>query len=139
MKHSQWMWILKLKAPGQREKKLILIGEKKMKKIKHEENYSESSNRTVYCIDFDHTLTSDFVGTYSVEPNPNISVTEKVKEKYMSGNIIIIWSARQWSNAPFLISWLEKYSVPYHGIRMSKGGSDFYVDDKNLSIKEFLE
>jgi hypothetical protein len=53
-----------------------------------------------------------------------------VEKLYMSGNIIIIWTARWWKEASWLVAWLIKNQVPFHGIMMGKGGSDCYVDDK---------
>ena len=92
-----------------------------------------------YNVDFDHILTSDPEGTYSTDPEPYPPMIAALKKKYMAGNIIIIWSARWWENAPFLVSWLIKHSVPFHGIFMGKGGSNFYVDDKMISLEEFLK
>jgi len=101
--------------------------------------YQENPNRKVFCIDFDHTLTADPKGTYPEDPEPEFNMIKAINRIYRQGNIIIIWTARQWNNAPFLISWLTRYSVPYHGIRMEKGGSDVYLDDKMVSIDEFLK
>jgi hypothetical protein len=97
--------------------------------------YKENPNRKVYNIDFDGTLTD---GQYIPEPIPIQSVIDQVEWLYMTGNIIIIWTARQWNEAPFLVGWLTKFSVPFHGIMMGKGGSDVYLDDKMISIKDFM-
>ncbi len=110
----------------------------KASSIPGQEHYSENPNRKVYNIDFDHTITADAKGTYSKEPLPRLEMIEKIKEKYISGEIIIIWTARHWDNAPFLAAWLTKHSVPHHGLKMAKGGSDFYIDDKCLSVEDFL-
>lgn len=101
--------------------------------------YQENPNRKVICVDFDHVLTSDPKGEYSDDPPPEMTMVCKITRAYRNGNIIIIWTARQWNNAPFLVSWLTKYSVPYHGIKMEKGGACQYVDDKMVSIDEFLK
>lgn len=100
--------------------------------------YQENPNRKVFNVDFDHTLTSDKPGTYSEDPAPYPEMIAAVKKKYMAGHIIIIWSARMWENSPFLVSWLIKHSVPFHGVFMGKGGSDGYVDDKAVAIGDFL-
>ena len=103
--------------------------------------YQENANRKVFNIDLDHTLTADPKGTYSADPLPHMPMVEKVRELYRAGNIIIIWTARWWDNAPFLVSWLIKNGVPFHGIFMGKGGSDFYIDDKAVrptELKEFF-
>jgi capsule biosynthesis phosphatase len=43
---------------------------------------------------------------------------------------------------PILTKWLKKHNVPYDGIIMGKpwcGEDGFYVDDKAIRPKEFLE
>lgn len=96
--------------------------------------YKENKNRKVFNIDFDGTLTT---GEYTDNPGPEYSVIDRVKELYCHGHIIIIWTARWWDDAPFLVGWLISHSVPYHGIMMGKGGSDHYLDDKMLDFDKF--
>ncbi len=100
--------------------------------------YTENKNRQVINVDFDHTLTDDIPGEYTEDPPAKVEMVTAIRTRYMAGNIIIIWSARWWDNAPFLVSWLIKHGVPFHGVMMGKGGSDCYVDDKAMPIKEFL-
>jgi len=107
------------------------------KDIKIQEiRYTENPNKKVYNIDFDGTLTT---GEYVDFPEANHLMTAKVKELASKGHVIIIWTARGWSQAPKLAAWLTLYSIPFHGIRMDKGGSDCYVDDKAVLIKDFLK
>ena len=35
--------------------------------------------------------------------------------------------------------WLKNNGVKYHRLMFGKPNGDYYIDDKNLSIKEFLE
>ena len=98
------------------------------------EVYTENPDRKVFNIDFDGTLTT---GEYTNDPNPAPEVVKKVRALYMAGHLIIIWTARWWDNAPDLVSWLIKHRVPFHGVYMGKGGSDCYVDDKALNVREF--
>jgi len=101
--------------------------------------YHENPSKKVFCIDFDHTLTADAKGTYSEYPDPNWNMIKAINRIYRQGNIIIIWTARQWDTAHFLISWLIKYSVHFHGVMMGKGGADFYIEDKAIRPEEFLK
>ena len=101
--------------------------------------YTENKNRKVYNIDFDGTLTYDPQREYPDDPEPEYNMIKAINRLYMAGNIIIIWTARMWKDAPFLVSWLIKYRVPFHGIYCQKGGSDVYLDDKMMSIEEFLK
>ena len=102
-------------------------------------HYTENQNRKVFCIDFDHTLTADPKGTYSCDPEPEWNMIKAVRRLYRQGHIIIIWTARMWSDSPKLVSWLIKYQVPFHGVLCQKGGSSHYVDDKMMAIDEFLK
>jgi uncharacterized protein (DUF3820 family) len=97
-------------------------------------NYKENPNRKVFNIDFDGTLTD---GQLISEPIPVQSIIDQVTWLYFTGHTIIIWTARQWNQAPFLVGWLTKYSVPFHGVIMAKGGSDHYIDDKMMSMDKF--
>lgn len=97
--------------------------------------YKENENKEVFNIDFDGTLT--IKNDYTNDPAPNMKMINKVKKIYDAGHIIIIWTARRWSNAQYLVAWLIKHDVPFHGIYMSKGGSTHYVDDRNMSIAAF--
>lgn len=98
------------------------------------------SGRIVINVDVDKTLTIGGVH-WEQDPLPNKMVCDYVEKLYFSGKyVIIIWTARTWNSAPILISWLEKYSIPYHGIKMNKGASDIYIDDKTqLPTEENLK
>lgn len=98
------------------------------------QKYIDNKNKEVYNIDFDGTLT---MGEYTDDPLPVLNIIDKVNTIHNQGHVIIIWTARQWSFAIKLVSWLIKWDVPFHGIMMGKGGSDYYVDDKMLSIEQF--
>lgn len=100
-------------------------------------NYKDNKSRRVYGIDVDGTLTFPTDG-YALT-KPNIDMIKAVRDLYFQGHIIIIWTARCWDDAPELISFLEKNSIPYHGIKMGKGGCDIYVDDKMMSIPDFIK
>lgn len=99
--------------------------------------YKDNPNRLVYAIDFDGTLTSPSVDY--ANPEPQYSIIDKVRKLYYTGHIILIWSARTWREANILAAFLERYDVPYHGLRLNKGGADIYIDDKNKSLEDFLK
>ncbi len=87
---------------------------------------AEPDERRVFCWDLDGVLAeNDYKLDKPIEKNIQI-----LKKQYYQGNIIIIWTARMWSDAPEVVSFLEKYQIPYHGLRMNKGGADKYYDDK---------
>jgi len=86
--------------------------------------YKSNHTKAVYAIDFDDVL------AFGPDHCPRTETVRKIHDHYYSGDIIIIWTARSWAEAPSLVAWLTKHDVPFHGIQMSKGGADIYVDDK---------
>lgn len=92
------------------------------------------------CVDFDGTLTKGKAKHWegeTAEPNPEM--IEWVKDSYYSGKIIVIWTARPWSQASNIAARLTEWDVPYHGIRCAKGGATYYIDDKAMRPEEILD
>ena len=102
-----------------------------------EPSYIDNPARKVYNIDFDGTLTLD--DKCYDNPKPNYPVIKKTNELYRQGHLIIIWTARWWDNANEVVAWLIKHKVHFHGILMGKGGTDHYVDDKVINVKDFIK
>lgn len=88
------------------------------------------------CVDFDHTITQtdDEYAFGSETPNPE--VIEWVRDRYFEGHTIIVWTARQWDDAPKIVGRLTEWGVFFHGVRCAKGGGDVYVDDKAVNVKD---
>jgi uncharacterized HAD superfamily protein len=107
----------------------------KQKGIKME--FNQNGKREVWNIDLDGTLTNNepFWGDSPV--TPNCEMVNAIVNLYKSGNTIIIHTARQWEYAPMTVGWLITNKIPFHGLYMSKGGADHYVDDKGISVEEF--
>ena len=99
--------------------------------------FKETGPRRLIAVDFDGTLNNG-EPFWVTEPTPNLEVIERVREFYRQGNIIIVWTARQWSIAVETVAWLIKHQVPFHGIMMGKGGADLYVDDKAITPEVFI-
>jgi len=91
-------------------------------------------------VDFDKTLTDPNQDEWgpAFEQEPNEEIVEATKEAYFDGKKVVIWTARQWPEAPQIAGWLTAHEVPYHGLRCGKGGADKYVDDKTVTPDEFL-
>lgn len=92
-------------------------------------------------VDFDKTLTDPDEDEWAPahKQAPNQDVIEAVKEAYFSGHTIVVWTARQWSEASKVAGWLTAHEVPHHGLMCGKGGSDMYVEDKGISPEQFAE
>ena len=104
-------------------------------------------NRLV--IDVDNTIcfvyNRDFVNAL-----PNIEVIDKINSLYDEGWEIYLFTARGDNSCKTLeekeakyfnvtSNWLKNNGVKYHRLMFGKPNGDYYIDDKNLSIKEFLE
>ena len=83
------------------------------------------------------------------ESKPNIEVINKINELYDKGWNIIIFTARGAKSCKTIQEridkydkvtrdWLDKNNVHYTDVVFGKPNADFYVDDKNMSIDDFL-
>jgi uncharacterized HAD superfamily protein len=99
--------------------------------------FEENKNKKVYNIDIDGTLTNG-EKYWEQEPTVNKAMKEYVIDLYAKGNVLIMWTARQWSSASITVAWLIKNEIPFHGIHMNRGGADFYIDDKAINATELL-
>lgn len=70
---------------------------------------------------------------------PDLEVIKLVNYLYLKGNNIILFTARGYKSG---IDWsdvtkeqLKKWNVHYHELLFGKPNSDYYIDDKNLSIE----
>jgi len=98
----------------------------------------ESSD--LLCVDFDGTITQDNVEYWNGErPQPDEAVIQAVREHYHNHGLVIVWTARPWSEANQVASHLVEWEVPYHGIRANKGSADLYVDDKAMFVEDFID
>jgi uncharacterized HAD superfamily protein len=70
--------------------------------------------------------------------NFNPAVVKKINELYKKGNRIVLHTSRIWHDYDVTIKWLQKIGVKYHILIMAKPLGDYYIDDRNLSVGEFL-
>lgn len=90
-------------------------------------------------VDFDKTITTGEGPAYYKEDEheePDEEMIEWVNHKYHQGHVIIIWTARPWSEAQRVAGYLTKWGVEFNGIRCDKGGADIYIDDKAVNTEE---
>lgn len=103
-----------------------------------------------------HTLVIDIDDTISFTYNrdfdnsvPNQLVIDRINELYDEGWNIILYTARGGKSCKTLEEkeakyrlitekWLLKNNVKYHSLMFGKPNADYYVDDKNISIDEFV-
>jgi len=95
------------------------------------------TNRSVVNVDFDGTLTTENVAYWDGErPEVDEEVAQWTREQYYDRNIVIVWTARPWSEANQIAAHLTEWEIPYHGIRCEKGSAELYVDDKMVDESE---
>ena len=90
-------------------------------------------------VDVDQTLTTGEGTPWwedALGADPNERAVAVVDELYSRGHTIIVWTARPWWVAGETAGWLTAHGIRYHGLRMSKGSSDVYLDDKALDARE---
>ena len=94
-----------------------------------------------FSIDLDGTLTNSpgirYTEYYSAEPN--YELIAKVNKLYDEGHRIIIFTARHTSDRIVSTKWLEDHKVKYHELILGKPLADYYIDDRNVSIEQFME
>lgn len=101
-----------------------------------------------FVIDIDDTISfttdRDFANS-----KPNQPVIDKINELHDKGWRIILFTARGAKSCQTLLqreakyreiteAWLNKHEVKYDGLVFGKMNADYYVDDKNMSIEEFI-
>lgn len=92
-------------------------------------------------VDFDRTLTMPEGDEWQPanECEPYGEMVGAIRNAYFNGSQVIVWTARQWNEAPKVAGWLTAHEVPYHGLKCGKGGSECYVDDKAMTPDEFMK
>lgn len=101
--------------------------------------FNQNGKREVWNIDLDGTLTNDEPFWGELPVTPNVDMVRAITNLYKAGMTIIIHTARQWEYAPMTAGRLITHKIPFHGLYMSKGGADHYVDDKGISRNEVLK
>jgi len=113
-----------------------------------------------FVIDIDDTIS--YISQYELNSNkiadyqnsiPIKPVIDKINKLYNQGHKIILFTSRGMRtfkgdikkiieyHKPILEKWLKKYNVKYHELYFGKpwGKNVRYVDDKNLTINQFIE
>lgn len=109
---------------------------------------SDETKYNTFVIDIDDTIcftkNRDFDNS-----TPNQQVINKINELYDIGWKIILFTARGGKSCNTLEekelkyraiteNWLQKHNVKYNELMFGKPNADYYVDDKNISIEEFV-
>jgi len=95
-----------------------------------------------FCFDVDGTICtqtkSDYENAQPIQP-----MIDKINKLYYEGNIIVIHTARGQSSGvdweAFTVRQLRGWKVKFHSFYYGKPSADYYIDDKAVSISDFLE
>ena len=105
-------------------------------------------------IDLDNTITFDDGDLAYEERLPRPEVVSKLREYQERGYEVVIHSARNMKTfagnlgkinvhtLPVILNWLERHQVPFDEVVVGKpwcGEEGFYVDDRAIRPKEFVE
>jgi hypothetical protein len=95
-----------------------------------------------YYIDIDDTICT-LSGSMQYETaKPILAAIDKVNKLYAEGHEIIFWTARgtrsglDWRQ--LTESQLLSWGVQYHELKFGKPAYDFFIDDKNINSRDWL-
>jgi len=66
-------------------------------------------------------------------------VIEKINALYAADHEIILYTGRHWNHMDRTIKQLKQHGVDYHTLVMGKPVGDFYIDDRIMSIDQFVQ
>ena len=110
---------------------------------------TDNTKYSTFVIDVDDTICYTYYRDFK-NSEPNTKVINKINELYDKGWKIILFTARGDKSCNTLEEkelkyreiteeWLKNNNVKYHKLMFGKPNADYYVDDKNISIDEFLK
>lgn len=93
-----------------------------------------------FVVDIDDTLlySEKYSKTKYKIHSSNYNLIRKLNNLYREGNEIILWTGRHWNDLELTIKQLKKYKIKYHTLIMGKPVADYYIDDKAVLPKKFL-
>lgn len=109
---------------------------------------SDTTKYNTFVIDIDDTISFTHDRDFE-NSEPNQQVIDKINELHNQGWKIVLFTARGAKSCATLWdrevkyrgiteSWLKRHNVKYDDLVFGKMNADYYVDDKNMSIEEFI-
>lgn len=109
---------------------------------------SDNTKYKTIVVDIDDTISFTYNRDFD-NSVPNQQVIDKINKLYDEGWKIILFTARGGKSCKTLEQkeakyrelterWLKRHNVKYNELMFGKPNADYYVDDKNISIDEFL-
>jgi len=94
-----------------------------------------------FVVDIDGVIFDSIVddgGNYRLRDG-NTEVIEKINELYADGHEIILHTGRHWNHLWLTQEQLKQYGVDYHTLVMGKPVGDFYIDDRVMTVDQFVK
>lgn len=112
------------------------------------QHLSDTTKYKTIVVDIDDTISFTYNRDF-INSKPNQKVIDRINELYDDGWNIILFTARGGKSCKTLKEkekkyreiteeWLKSHNVKYHTLMFGKPNADYYVDDKNISIDEFI-
>lgn len=112
------------------------------------EYLTDNTKYKTIVIDIDDTISFTYNRDFA-NSVPNQPVINRINELYDDGWTIILFTARGGKSCKTLEQkeqkyrliteeWLKAHNVKYHTLMFGKPNADYYVDDKNISLDEFI-
>ena len=90
-----------------------------------------------YIIDIDGVICEESKPYKDCEPE--LKVINKINQLYNNGSRIVLFTSRWKKDRSITLKWLRKHKVKFHKLILGKPSGDYYIDDKNLSLRSFLK
>jgi uncharacterized HAD superfamily protein len=90
-------------------------------------------------IDLDGTICTEEKTFSRSLAKPLPGAIEGVNQLYDEGHIVIIYSARSWSEYEMTAHWLRTNGVRYHQLVMGKPVGDVWIDDRAIRFRSWNE
>jgi len=74
-----------------------------------------------------------------LDMKPHWNVIKRINKLASEGHTIILHTSRLWHDYEVTKEWLNNHHVIYDTLVMAKPLGDFYVDDKNILVEDFLD
>ena len=94
--------------------------------------------RNTIAIDLDGVIAREHHLDFG-KKTPNQKVIDRMWELQEKGWRIVIYTARMDMDVDITRDWLIRNRVPFHHLVFNKPLARYYVDDKNLSVEDFLD
>lgn len=93
-----------------------------------------SSTPKTFIFDMDGVICEECPTFERSMAKPIINTIEIMKELYLRGNAIIIFTARSWSEYNMTWHWLDRHGVFFNQLICGKPVGDYWIDDRALEF-----